>query len=218
MLKDMPKQVKLYEDKQGGIVMRKLVLACLLLVLISSGCVPNYYGAGWDFYNRGQTEKAIQYFEEKGTTCPNCLCKIYSETGQYEKAVKSCEYALRMWRPVQRTGYGDINKLLEDGLNFEGKAVWVVRLSDAYENTGQFGRAIEVMKQWVTADNPNDGNGFVRLSKLYFRNKQYDEAITAAKRAIELKPDNANAYNTLGAAYGMKKQYDEATKAFKKIN
>ena len=201
-----------------AVVARKLVLACLLLIVILSGCVPNYYGAGWDFYNQGQTEKAIKYFEEKGTTaeCPNCLCKIYSETGQYEKAVKSCEDALRMWRPVKRTEYSDINELLKDGLFFEGKAVWVVRLSNAYEHTGQFGRAIEVMKQWVTADNPNDANGFAMLSKLYINNKQYDEAITAAKRAIELKADNTLAYIYLGSAYGRKKQYDEAIKALKK--
>ncbi|MBA3070874.1 MAG: tetratricopeptide repeat protein [Nitrospirae bacterium] len=199
--------------------MRKSVLACLLLIVILSGCavsVPNGYRPGWNYYNQGQTEKAVQYFQSRDTGCTQCLCKIYSDIGQYEKAAKSCEDALRTWQPVQRTAYGDINALLEDGLYFEGKAVWVVRLSDAYEHTGQFGRAIEVMKQWVTADNPNDENGFVRLSKLYIKNKQYDEAITAAKRAIELKSDNVAAYHHLGIAYGEKKQYDEAMKALKK--
>lgn len=202
-----------------AIVARKLVLACLLLIVILSGCafnVSNIYRPGWDYYRAGDTAKAIQYFQSENRSCAPCLCKIYSETGQYEKAVKSCEEALRMWQPVQRTAYGDINALLEDSLMFEGKAVWVGRLCDAYEHTGQFGHAIEVIKQWVTADNPNDSDGFAILARLYRVNKQYEEAITAAKRAIELKPDNDSAYSNLGHAYGMKKQYDEAIKALQK--
>ncbi|MCX5815153.1 MAG: tetratricopeptide repeat protein, partial [Proteobacteria bacterium] len=195
--------------------MRKLVSACLLLIAILSGCITNVtntYRPGWDYYREGEVEKAVQHFQGTYTA----LCKIYSETGQYEKAVKSCEEALQKWQPIRRTDYKDINELLEDGLFFEGKAVWVGRLSDAYEHTGQIGRAIEVMKQWVTADNPNDSGGFAKLSALYIANKQYDEAITAAKRAIELKPDNANAYNDLGIAYSHKKQFDEALNAHQK--
>lgn len=188
--------------------MKKMILAYLLLMVMLSGCVSNTYKPGWDYYREGEVEKAEQHF--KGSPFP--LCKIYSETGQHEKAVKSCEAALRMWQPVQRTEYSDINEFFEDGLMFENKAVWVVRLSDAYEHTGQFGRAIGVIKQWIV-DNPNDGTGFERLTNLYISNKQYDEAITAAKRAIELKSDNSISYVNLGAAYGMKKQYDEAIKA-----
>lgn len=219
---------------KGDIGMRKLVLACLLLIVILSGCatVPNTYNTyrpGWDYYRAGDTEKAVQYFQSEDAGCPPCLCKIYSETGQYEKAVKSCEDALRMWRSIvvfgqhlnERTKYSDLNKLLKDSSMFEGEEgkavwVWVGRLSNAYEHTGQFGRAIEVTKQWVTVDNPNDTIGFAMLSKLYIANKQYDEAIIAAKRAIELKSDNAVAYNNLGVSYGRKKQYSEAIKALQK--
>jgi len=202
-----------------AIVMRKLVSACLLLIVILSGCVgsvTNAYRPGWDYYREGDTEKAVQYFQSEDVGCFTCLCKIYSETGQYEKAAKSCEEALRRWQPIQRIFSDDLNAVYEDGLHFEGKAVWVVRLSDAYENTGQIGRAIEVMKQWVTADYPNDSVAFTRLAYYYGVNKQYDEAIIAAKRAIELQSDNAVAYINLGFAYGMKKQYDEAMKALKK--
>jgi tetratricopeptide (TPR) repeat protein len=199
-------------EVKEAIKARTSILSCLLLSVILSGCVGNPYRQGWDYYREGEVEKAVKHFEGND----NCLCKIYSETGQYEKAVKSCEKALRMWQPVQRTEYGDINAYLEDALMFEGKVEWVVRLSAAYQHTGQFGRAIEVLKEWVTADNPNDGNGFAILATLYIANKQYDEAITAAKRAIELMPDNAVAYNNLGSAYGRNKQYSEAMKALKK--
>ena len=198
--------------------MRKLILACLLLIVILSGCISNYYGAGWDFYNQGQTEKAIQYFEEKGTTaeCPNCLCKIYSDIGEYERAIKNCEYAVNSWRPVTLTGYSDIDRMLRDNMTTKDKSFWVNRLVDAYSKTGQKERALETWKRYTTIDIPNDSNTFVTLAYHYVENKQYDEAIVAAKRAIELKSDNAVAYNNLGTAYGMKKQYDEAFKALKK--
>ena len=66
-----------------AIVARKLILACLLLIVILSGCVSNVYGPGWDYYRAGDTEKAVQYFQSRDAECAPCLCKIYSETGQY---------------------------------------------------------------------------------------------------------------------------------------
>ena len=41
-------------------------------------------------------------------------------------------------------------------------------------------------------------------------------SVTAAKRAIELRPGEALAHNSLGWAYRMKKQYTGAENAFKK--
>jgi len=45
---------------------------------------------------------------------------------------------------------------------------------------------------------------------------QYDKAITATKRAIELNPQDPYSYGNLGYVYGKKKQYDESFKAYKK--
>ena len=202
-----------------AIVMRKLFLACLLLIVILSGCVSNNYKDGWNFYNQGQTEKAIQYFEEtRDEHCPNCLCKIYSDIGEYAKAIKYCESAVVSWKSWTPTGYSDIDKMFgRDGLLMtEDKSFWVNSLVDAYSKTGQKERAIDTLKRYVTIDIPNNSNGFARLAGLYYDNEQHDEAITAGKRAIELNPDNAVAYNNLGAAYGMKKQYDEAIRALQK--
>ena len=199
--------------------MNKLILACLVLIGFLSGCVSNHYKAGWDYYNQGETENAIQYFENTGTApCPNCLCKIYSDIGEYAKAIKHCESAVVSWKSWTPTGYSDIDAMFgrEGLLITEKKSVWVNRLFDAYSKTGQKERAIETWKRYTTIDIPNDSNAFAVLSKLYHENKQYDEAITAAKRAIELKSDNDVAYNNLGAAYGMKKQFDEAINALKK--
>ncbi|WXU00459.1 MAG: Photosystem I assembly protein Ycf3 [Catillopecten margaritatus gill symbiont] len=45
---------------------------------------------------------------------------------------------------------------------------------------------------------------------------QYQEAIDAYKKAIEIKPDEDRAYNNMGIAYGKLGQYQEAIDAYKK--
>ena len=194
--------------------MRILILVCLPFIFILSGCVSNVYLDGKDFYDKGQTEKAVQEFERLGST--HWLCKIYSETGEYAKAVQKCERVVNNWRPVEYTEYSDINALFRDGLLFEDKFVWVNYLVNAYDNTGQTERACEVLEQYVKNDSPDDAYTLIRLSYLYNKQGKPDKSITAAKRAIELKPGEALAHNSLGLAYRMKKQYTEAENAFKK--
>jgi len=87
---------------------------------------------------------------------------------------------------------------------------------EAYKIVVQPEYAIGNIRKMISAD-PVNPILYLTLSSLNIKNKQYDEAITAAKRAIELKPDNAGAYNNLGHAYRMKKQYNEALSAFKKV-
>ncbi|MEA3470805.1 MAG: tetratricopeptide repeat protein [Thermodesulfobacteriota bacterium] len=98
----------------------------------------------------------------------------------------------------------------------EGKFVWVNYLVNAYNNTGQTERACEVLEQYVKNDSPDDTYTLIRLSYLYNKQGKPDKSITAAKRAIEVKPGEALAHNSLGLAYRMKKQYTEAENAFKK--
>ena len=87
---------------------------------------------------------------------------------------------------------------------------------DSYRN-GEYQKALEAFKKAIE-DNPSNPAYYTWLSATYRLLQQYDEAITAAKRAIELlKPNNDSGYySNLGHAYGMKKQYDEAIKALKK--
>ncbi len=194
---------------------RFIILFLVIMALFSGRTYANVYKPGWDYYRRGDIEKAVQYFQTGEGKCERCLCKIYSETGQYEKAVKSCEEALRIWTPVQRTGVVEIDERNKDGLYFEPKKLWVRLLCEASEHTGQYKRCIKVLKQWVTEDDPNDWEMFAWLANLYGINKQYDEGIAAAKRSIEIKP-NSWAYRALAAIYADKKQYNDAIATYKK--
>jgi len=67
----------------------------------------------------------------------------------------------------------------------------------------------------MIANDPNNGALFGQLSYLLTENEQYDEAITAAKRAIELTGEWW--FEALGFAYQGKGQYDDALKAYKKV-
>ena len=202
--------------------MRKSILVCSSLIFILSGCatIPNHCLDGKNFYTKGQVEKSVQEFERLDKAYPGTstfwLCKLYSETGEYAKAVKRCEQAVNWWRPFTSTEFSDFNAYMRDALMTKDKSVWVNYLVSAYDNIGQTERACDVQEQYVKKDSPNDTYAFIRLSHLYNKQGEYDKSITAAKRAIELRPGEALAHNSLGWAYRMKKQYTEAENAFKK--
>lgn len=96
------------------------------------------------------------------------------------------------------------------------KVAKVRKQLDMYSKSGQTDRAIEAMNEWLTSGNPQDEFGFSRLAELYIRNRQYNEAIAAAKRAIELNPGLGDAYVNLGYAHRQEKRYGEAIRALKK--
>jgi tetratricopeptide (TPR) repeat protein len=62
----------------------------------------------------------------------------------------------------------------------------------------------------------NDVEKALNLGDDYFHNNDWDNAILAYKRAIELNPNYSKAYAFLGSAYMRKNQPDEAIEALKK--
>ena len=65
-----------------------------------------------------------------------------------------------------------------------------------------------------TAQNPNNVAAWVNLGNLYFDTNQFDKAIWAYKKSLELDPDNPNVLTDMGVMYRRKKQPEEAVKAF----
>ena len=58
---------------------------------------------------------------------------------------------------------------------------------------------------------------YYNIGNTYRDKKDYDEAIKAYRRAIELEPDYADAYYNLGLAYAGKGEYDRAIEAFNQV-
>ncbi len=55
---------------------------------------------------------------------------------------------------------------------------------------------------------------FLKLGRHYIGEKDYDLAINALTRAIELEPDNAHAYGKRGVAHAEKFEYEESVRDF----
>jgi tetratricopeptide (TPR) repeat protein len=64
--------------------------------------------------------------------------------------------------------------------------------------------------------NPQSSSDFIAFANLSRFTKHYDEAIVAAKRAIEVNPNESAAYAVLGLIYRDQKKYKEAEENLKK--
>ncbi len=69
------------------------------------------------------------------------------------------------------------------------------------------------LKQRINPQSPYDFIAFANLSRF---TKHYDEAIVAAKRAIEINPNESAAYAVLGLIYQEQKKYKDAEENLKK--
>ena len=84
----------------------------------------------------------------------------------------------------------------------------------AQSSTTNSANAIEAALKRVS-DKPNY-DSYVNLGLVYYDARNYDEAIKAWTRAIELNSNSALAYNDIAAAYGALNNWDEEIKACKK--
>ena len=86
------------------------------------------------------------------------------------------------------------------------------------EEKGQHDEAIKNAKQGIAID-PNYAPNWYWMGLAYYRKGNYEEAIPAFKKVIELKPDGVqfqSSYHFLGIAYSKKGNYDEAIRDLNK--
>lgn len=65
-----------------------------------------------------------------------------------------------------------------------------------------------------TAQNPQNVSAWTDLGNLYFDTNQYEKAIWAYKKSLELKPDNPNVWTDMGVMYRRIGNPEEAVKSF----
>lgn len=70
-------------------------------------------------------------------------------------------------------------------------------------SAGRVDEAVKVLKLRTTAS-ANDAEAWHLLCRSYYAKAQWDEAIAAAKRAVELKPGSSDYHLWLGRSYGEK--------------
>ena len=67
-----------------------------------------------------------------------------------------------------------------------------------------------------TRTNPQNAEAWVQLGNEFFDGEQYEKAIQAYNKSLELKPNNANVWTDLGVMYRRSGKPEEAIKAFDK--
>ncbi|MGB3007306.1 MAG: tetratricopeptide repeat protein [Chitinophagaceae bacterium] len=89
-------------------------------------------------------------------------------------------------------------------------------LGHAYYYNKQYKEAIESYKSALNLDPSKNTDSWLQLAYSYYGLGQYDLAVSAMKKMIELTPDNSDNFATLSNYYRWNKQYDEAITAAKR--
>ena len=84
------------------------------------------------------------------------------------------------------------------------------------ENARRYDEAIEQLRAVIAMD-PNHYQAYWVLGHTYAANKQFDEAVGAAERAVELSERAPGALGILGLAYGLAGRKAEATKILNEL-
>ena len=151
-----------------------------------------------EYMDRGETEKAIEIYEQIMQAMPEDLesraqlATLYSQQNLHDKAIET-------WKALLETD--PENTKYQDGL------------INGYQTSGKVGEALALAQQYIDAD-PDIGTHYARLAKLHKDENQTDAAITAYEKASELTPGNAKIYQELAALYLRKHNLTSAEKAF----
>lgn len=179
----------------------KIITLSVIAAFFMGGCAQPFL-VGKEAFDKGDYKTAIPYFEAAAKENPDngdyyrWLCVAYDRNVQYKETVDSCKMALKL---------PHVEKNEDESYT---------HLAHAKFKLGETGEAVDLQKK-VLELTPQDENVFMLMAVYYNANKQHDEAITAAKRSIEIKP-GAFAYTELGFAYEKKEKYAEAIFVFKK--
>ncbi len=191
--------------------MKKAWLPLALLVISFAGNLAaspdpqweKYWEKGKKAYDLKDYETAVANFEKAAAAAPEngdvkrWLGSAYFLNGQYRETIGAQQRAV---------------KLLQ-GKDSE-KECWLW-MGSAQGRLGEWEALIVSYTKLVELD-PLNPVVFLGLAKAYTETKRYGEALTAAKRAVDIDSSDANYLKSLGTAYWNIKKIDEGSEAFKK--
>jgi tetratricopeptide (TPR) repeat protein len=125
----------------------------------------------------------------------NALGVIYSQQGDYEKAMEQFDQAISLKQPYYKAIYNKFNLLL---------------------GGGKMDEAIKLL-EGVVEKYPDHADGFINLGVLAGRRGEIDKAIGYFDKAIALDSRDFDAYFKKGQLLVVQKRYDEALACFQKV-
>ena len=201
-------------EVKDAIIVRKLILACLLLIFILSGCVTkdayHYYCKGLDYGREGEDDAAIEQYKmainaEQNAEPNHPADKFdWAENSHFQIAIidlkkGQCKDAVSYFQKAKKAPNDHNSRLL----------------AQCYDELNQYNNAV-LYYQKIIARGYGDTHTFRRLAQSYNKLNQYNNAIKAGTRAIELDFSNDYAHFELAYAFFKTKQYKNAVKAYKK--
>lgn len=205
-------------EVKDAIIVRKLILAYLLLIVILSGCVTvdlqarkdayHYYSKGLAYDRKGEYDAAIEQYKMAIKVEPNDPADNYdwTENSYFQLALTymskgQCKDAVFYYQKVMATTTPNPYNLR--------------RLAQCYNELNQYNNAVFCYHKLIAS---GDGNThtFRFLAQSYNKLNQYNNAIKAGKRATELDFSNDSAHFELACAFFKTKQHKNAVMAYKK--
>lgn len=127
------------------------------------------------------------------------LCRAYNETKEYNLAVSACNSSLRI-----RPGDGETYFYLGNAYALMDRGADATR---AYSN------AVKGLVD-ATSKNPGQSDVWYLLGNAYFADKQFDKAIEAYLKCLEISPKFLKARANLGISYTRKRNKAAATEQY----
>ncbi|NOX86154.1 MAG: tetratricopeptide repeat protein [Chlorobi bacterium] len=181
------------------------------------GIIPKIYSSkGLSLVKQKKLDDALAAFQEARTVNPKCVISFYGESiaykdmGDMEKMKASVEKAIE---------YGSENPKMK---KYADKAKTVAAKALLSEATKELQKEHSATAVKYFNDSfkykPGDAEAYFYLAIAYNKLKKYDDAITAANKAIEMKQnDKSDIYFQLGLAYEGKGNTAKACSSFKKV-
>jgi tetratricopeptide (TPR) repeat protein len=199
-----------------------------------------YAGLGEAYWRKYEHTKQPEWVKEARTACdraaqlgPNqaaahlCLGMVDAGTGAYEKALEDYTAAANL-EPTNDAAYNGLASAydrlgqLDKAENTYRKAIslrpnyWATynALGSFYLSRQRFADASDMFSQ-VIALAPDSFAGYSNLGGSYFYSGDYERAIPAFERSVEIRP-TASATSNLGMAYFQVRKYGQAAQIFEK--
>jgi len=159
-----------------------------------SSSTPVIYNMGWYYYNTGNFEKALEYFQK--------ALRVHPENPDYQNAV-----ALAIWHLGDQQDAIEILKgIKETHPNYLSS---YLNLGLIYLTNGQYREAKEETETAIKID-PDSQQAWYQLAEIYHKTNNLKKAKEYYQQALEINPYYHLARNNLAALYAEKGEYQKA--------